>query len=125
MFASTPSASAWKAWPMVLRDCLPVPPLFSPPWAQRALVEVQRRGTELIDSARTRTMVVELAVDVARRVLAEAWSAAPEQWARACADAIEPLRQARGLTLRVAPRRSAGTLAATILPCIPELPGRA
>jgi flagellar biosynthesis/type III secretory pathway protein FliH len=75
--------------------------------AQRALVEVQRRGTELLDSARTRTMVVELAVAVARRVLGEAWSAAPEQWARACADAIEPLRQARGLTLRVAPRRSA------------------
>ena len=75
--------------------------------AQRALVEVQRRGTELLESDRTRTMVVELAVAVARRVLGETWSAAPEQWARACAEAIEPLRQARGLTLRVAPGRAA------------------
>jgi flagellar biosynthesis/type III secretory pathway protein FliH len=74
--------------------------------AQRALVEVQCRGTELLDSARTRAMVVELAVAIARRVLGEAWSAAPEQWAGACAEAIEPLRQARGLTLRVAPGRA-------------------
>jgi flagellar assembly protein FliH len=75
--------------------------------AQRALVEVQCRATELLDSTRTRAMVVELAVAVARRVLGEAWAAAPEQWARACAEAIEPLRQARGLTLRVAPGRAA------------------
>jgi flagellar biosynthesis/type III secretory pathway protein FliH len=74
--------------------------------AQRALVEVQCRRTELLDSARTRAMVVELAVAIARRILGEVWSAAPEQWARACAEAIEPLRQARGLTLRVAPGRA-------------------
>lgn len=75
--------------------------------AQRTLVEVQCRRTELLDSARTRAMVVELAVAIARRVLGEAWSAAPEQWARACAEAIEPLRQSRGLTLRVAPGQAA------------------
>src|SRR5262245_29108930 len=51
--------------------------------AQRVLVEVQRRATELLDSARTRAMVIELAVAIARRVLGAAWSAAPEQWARA------------------------------------------
>jgi flagellar biosynthesis/type III secretory pathway protein FliH len=74
---------------------------------QCAVVEVQRRATELLDSARTQATAVELAVAIARRVLGAAWSVAPEQWAQACAEAIEPLRRARGLTLRVAPGRAA------------------
>src|SRR5262249_1921222 len=70
--------------------------------AQQLLVDLQRRRAELLGGPELQRLATTLGLAVARRILGDPGTTDPAIWSRACLPAIDALRPARTLTLRVA-----------------------
>jgi flagellar biosynthesis/type III secretory pathway protein FliH len=90
--------------------------------AQELLVDLQRRRAALLEGPSVRRFAIVLGMAVAERILGDRGLTDPEAWGRACAAALEALRPARTLRLRVAPGQGPGVRAAlAALPAVTAL----
>jgi flagellar biosynthesis/type III secretory pathway protein FliH len=80
--------------------------------AQELLVDLQRRRSELLGGPEVRRFAIALGMAVAERILGNRALTGCEAWGRACAAALEALRPARALKLRIAPGQGEGVRAA-------------
>lgn len=80
--------------------------------AQELLVDLQRRRAELLNGPAVRRFAIVLGLAVAERILGDRRLTDPEAWGQACAAALEALRPARTLRLRVGPGQGPGVRAA-------------
>lgn len=80
--------------------------------AQELLVDLQRRRAALLGGPEVRRFAIALGLAVAERILGDPRVTDAGAWGRACAAAIEVLRPAQGVRLRVAPGNGAGVRAA-------------
>lgn len=81
-------------------------------YAQRLMLELQAQRLRDLDRETLARTATELALEMTRRVLGEAWTADPGAWARALLAAAAPLRRAEAISLHVSPPRAAAVRAA-------------
>jgi flagellar biosynthesis/type III secretory pathway protein FliH len=72
-------------------------------YAQRLLVEIQQERLRSREGEALARVATELALEMTRRVLGEAWTTEPGTWARAVLAASAPLRRAEAITLHLSP----------------------
>lgn len=72
-------------------------------YAQRLLIEIQQQRLRSLEGGALARVATELALEMTRRVLGDAWTTDPGAWARALLVAAAPLRRAEAIRLHVAP----------------------